>query len=120
MHPSTLLGNLLLSHLTDLIFLGLLQVFNVARAKGISLDPGLLNALQTYTFKSAAHRTRSSMLNDLEAGKRIEIAELSGAVVRYGKEVGVPTPIHSVAMAVLMPIQQARSQQRAAGIQSTL
>jgi 2-dehydropantoate 2-reductase len=88
------------------------EVFDVGLAKGVALDPGILPALQKYVFEEAAHGTRSSMLNDLEAGKRIEITELSGAVVRYGKEVGVPTPIHSIALAVLMPIQQKQSKGR--------
>ena len=33
------------------------------------------------------------MLEDLENGRRLELPWLSGAVVRIGKEVGVPTPI---------------------------
>jgi 2-dehydropantoate 2-reductase len=37
---------------------------------------------------------RSSMARDLEDGRRLEVEALSGAVVRRGLKLGVPTPIH--------------------------
>lgn len=40
--------------------------------------------------KAAAHR--SSMLQDVEAGRRTEIDYLNGAVVRMGQERGIATP----------------------------
>jgi 2-dehydropantoate 2-reductase len=43
------------------------------------------------------------MLEDLERGRRLELPWLSGAVARIGREVGVPTPIHTVIAAVLKP-----------------
>lgn len=42
--------------------------------------------------KSAPHR--SSMVQDLEAGRRTEIDFLNGAVVRMGREAGIATPCH--------------------------
>ena len=47
--------------------------------------------------------TRASMLVDLEAGRRLELPWLSGAVVRIGREVRVATPIHGFIAAVLRP-----------------
>ena len=38
---------------------------------------------------------RSSLLIDLQAGKRIEVEALQGTVVRRGAALGVPTPIMS-------------------------
>jgi 2-dehydropantoate 2-reductase len=46
---------------------------------------------------------KSSQLVDLERGRRLELEGLSGAVVRLGKQSGVPTPIHSTAYAALRP-----------------
>ncbi len=46
---------------------------------------------------------RASMLDDLERGKRLELEDLSGAVVRLGKEHGVPTPVHAMVQAALSP-----------------
>ena len=45
--------------------------------------------------------TRSSLLIDLQQGKKIEVEALQGSVVRRGKKSGVPTPIHATLYAVL-------------------
>lgn len=47
----------------------------------------------------------ASMLDDLNAGKRLEVDYLSGEVVRLGREHGVPTPIHEVFRAALQPFK---------------
>jgi 2-dehydropantoate 2-reductase len=44
---------------------------------------------------------RSSLLIDLQQGKRIEVEALQGAVVRRAQQLGVPTPIVSTLYAVL-------------------
>jgi 2-dehydropantoate 2-reductase len=41
------------------------------------------------------------MLEDLEAGRPLELDYLSGAVVRLGRAAGVPTPIHDFACRAL-------------------
>jgi 2-dehydropantoate 2-reductase len=47
--------------------------------------------------------SKSSMLLDLERGHRLELPWLSGAVVRLGKALGVPTPTHEFIATVLGP-----------------
>ena len=44
---------------------------------------------------------RSSLLIDLQQGKRIEVEALQGTVVRRGAARGVPTPIMSALYSVL-------------------
>jgi 2-dehydropantoate 2-reductase len=44
---------------------------------------------------------RSSLLIDLQQGKRIEVEALQGAVVRRARRLGVPVPIVSTLYAVL-------------------
>jgi 2-dehydropantoate 2-reductase len=46
---------------------------------------------------------RSSMLEDLERGRRLELPWLSGAVVRIGDEVGVDAPTHRLIVSLLKP-----------------
>lgn len=41
------------------------------------------------------------MCNDLEAGKVIEADSISGAIHRLGEELGVSTPVHTVAYRAL-------------------
>ena len=45
--------------------------------------------------------TRSSLLIDLEQGKRIEVEALHGAAVRRAQQLGVPVPITATLYAVL-------------------
>jgi 2-dehydropantoate 2-reductase len=46
---------------------------------------------------------RSSLLIDLSQGKRIEIEQLHGSVVRRAERVRLPVPITSTLYAVLKP-----------------
>jgi 2-dehydropantoate 2-reductase len=46
---------------------------------------------------------RSSMLEDLDRGRRLELPWLSGAVVRIGDEVGVDAPTHRLIVSLLKP-----------------
>jgi 2-dehydropantoate 2-reductase len=45
---------------------------------------------------------KSSMLQDLERGRRLELPWLSGALVRLGRELGVPTPTHAFITALTL------------------
>ena len=45
----------------------------------------------------------SSMHTDLERGKRLELDWLSGAVVRFGRESGVSTPVNRTVCKTLRP-----------------
>ena len=76
------------------------EATRVGRALGIDLP----NDIGEAVYKQIVDMPRDgrpSMLEDLEAGRRLELDWLSGAVVRLGAKVGVPTPIHSVAHAAL-------------------
>ncbi|HJU89846.1 MAG TPA: 2-dehydropantoate 2-reductase [Gemmatimonadaceae bacterium] len=44
---------------------------------------------------------RPSLLLDLESGRRTELDILSGAISRYGRELGVSTPVHDTATATI-------------------
>ena len=52
---------------------------------------------------AAATARKSSMLEDLERGRPLELPWLSGAVVRIGDEVGVATPTHRLIVSLLSP-----------------
>ena len=79
-----------------------METMAVARAKGVALAPGLLDGI-VKTVQGLPPQMRSSMLDDLERGKPLELPWLSGAVVRMGEEVGVETPIHRFIVTVLTP-----------------
>jgi 2-dehydropantoate 2-reductase len=52
--------------------------------------------------------THASMLDDLNAGKPLELLDLSGEIVRQGRALGIATPVHDMALAVLMPYLNGR------------
>ncbi|MBL4758585.1 MAG: 2-dehydropantoate 2-reductase [Rhizobiales bacterium] len=48
---------------------------------------------------------KASLLVDLENGRRLELDGLSGAVVRLGRELDIPTPVHATIYAALKPFR---------------
>jgi 2-dehydropantoate 2-reductase len=78
------------------------EVIAVGQARGIVFPPDLM-AGTLKLIKGFPANSKSSMLEDLERGRRLELPWLSGAVVRLGKEAGVPTPVHEFITAVLGP-----------------
>jgi 2-dehydropantoate 2-reductase len=74
----------------------------VARARGIALPDALMQEIMRMVEELPYH-AKSSMLEDLERGRRLELPWLSGAVVRLGREAGIPTPIHTFIATVLKP-----------------
>ena len=74
----------------------------VARAKGVDLRTTMTEDI-TKAVASMPPGSKSSMLGDLERGKPLELPWLSGAVVRIGRQAGVPTPTHEFIATVLSP-----------------
>jgi len=78
------------------------EAMAVAHAKGVPVRNDIVEDVAK-AYDALPPQTKASMLVDLENGRRLELPWLSGAVVRIGKEVGVPTPIHGFIAAVLKP-----------------
>jgi 2-dehydropantoate 2-reductase len=78
------------------------EAIAVGTARGITFPPTLIEETIKFIHKFPAE-SKSSMFEDLERGKRLELPWLSGAVVRMGKEAGVPTPTHEFITTVLTP-----------------
>lgn len=72
----------------------------VARAHGIPLTEEEENGILQVAL-SFEPETKSSMQKDEEAGKPIEVEDLSGAVYRLGKEKNVETPVHQTLYGIL-------------------
>ena len=50
--------------------------------------------------------TTSSMQRDIMAGRPSELEAQTGAVVRFGRKAGVPTPIHDAIYQELLPLER--------------
>lgn len=79
-----------------------MEGMKVARAKGIALPVQVFDDFIP-NLQSLPPQTKSSMLQDLERGRPLELPWLSGAVVRIGEELGVLTPTHRFITTVLAP-----------------
>jgi len=75
----------------------------VARALGIELhgDPWEL----VMKGASAPGRHKSSMLQDVEAGRTTEVDFMNGAIVHWGEKAGVPTPLNRVMWALVKGLE---------------
>ena len=67
----------------------------VARALGVRL-PGEVQLERVREVCARTAANRSSMLQDILAGRATEVDVINGAVVRLGEESGVPTPVNSL------------------------
>lgn len=83
----------------------------VARARGVSIEPDYLDAVFG-TLRKFDNATRSSLYHDLAHGKPMEIEALSGTVARLGAAAGIPTPIHRMIYAALLPYHLSHSRNR--------
>jgi 2-dehydropantoate 2-reductase len=72
----------------------------VGRAHGVNLPEDYADKRLAFVDSLPAEMT-SSMHNDLEAGKRLELDWLSGGVVELGKAVNVTTPMNRAVSAIL-------------------
>ena len=84
----------------EMFLAGSREIEAVARAEGVPVAADVVERITPYVEKIPGSM-RSSLLIDLQQGKRIEVESLHGSVVRRGAARGVPTPIMSTLYAVL-------------------
>jgi 2-dehydropantoate 2-reductase len=84
------------------------EVAEVARAKGVAVAADVVDKCIAFCGNFKAD-SKASMLEDLEAGKPLELAWLSGTLARLGAEAGVATPFHPNANALLKPMAGGRA-----------
>ena len=73
------------------------EIFKVCKTKGIELFHRSAEEYKKLFYEKLIPPTAEhfpSMYWDIKSGKRTEIDALNGAIVRLGKEVGIPTPVN--------------------------
>jgi 2-dehydropantoate 2-reductase len=90
------------AHVRDMFYAAAREVAALAAAEGVQISPTRFETLRDY-MDNIPPTTRSSLLIDLELGKRIEVEALQGAAVRRGALRGVPMPIINTLYAALKP-----------------
>jgi 2-dehydropantoate 2-reductase len=87
------------------------EAIAVAAADGVVLDAAKIS-LRQRELAEANPGWKSSMLWDLERGRRLELDALSGAIVRAGQRLHVPTPTHAFICSALSTAEHARARPR--------
>jgi len=77
----------------------------VASAQGIVLDADPEDLIDHAARPDVAYGHRASMLQDVEARRRTEIDYLNGGIARFGRELGVPTPLHETITALIKGVE---------------
>ncbi len=88
--------------LLELLKRAVAEATAVARAKGVPVPDDAPDRVEK-TYKALPPQAKSSMLEDLERGRRLELPWLSGAVVRIGRDLSIDTPVHQFIATVLKP-----------------
>ena len=86
----------------DTLLAAMREVEAVAKAKGVNLDADIIPKTWEY-MEGWAKDLKASMQIDMELGRPLELDALTGAVVRLGRETGVPTPVNDTLYAALEP-----------------
>jgi 2-dehydropantoate 2-reductase len=89
-------------HVQEMFYAAAREIAALAAAEGVQISADRFDRLREY-MDSIPPTTRSSLLIDLEFGKRIEVEALQGAAVRRAQARGVPMPIMNTLYAALKP-----------------
>jgi 2-dehydropantoate 2-reductase len=99
------------------------EAATVARAEGVAIGSGLGDKFLAYLDSSGQKnpRWRPSMLQDLDAGRRLELEDLVGVIVHKGARHGRPTPVIRACYMLLKPYEMgaARPGGQVAGEEAT-
>jgi 2-dehydropantoate 2-reductase len=77
----------------------------VGQANGVILDKGTATRIMESVVDRAPEGTIPSMQKDILEGRRSELEAQNGAVVRMGREKGIPTPVNDFIYASLLPME---------------
>jgi 2-dehydropantoate 2-reductase len=77
----------------------------VAAAQGIVLDADPEELIDHAAKPEVAYDHKASMLQDVEARRATEIDYLNGGIARFGRELGVPTPLNDAMTALVKALE---------------
>jgi 2-dehydropantoate 2-reductase len=89
-------------HVREMFYACSREIAAIAKAEGVEISANRFETLEDY-MSGIPPTTRSSLLIDLEQGKRIEVEALQGAAVRRAARHNLPVPIISTLYALLKP-----------------
>ncbi|MGE3274461.1 MAG: ketopantoate reductase family protein [Vicinamibacterales bacterium] len=87
-------------HVREMFYAASREIAAIAKAEGVTISADRFQTLEEY-MTNIPPTTKSSLLVDLDAGKRIEVEALHGAAVRRAAKLGIPVPITATLYALL-------------------
>jgi len=81
------------------------ELIEISRALGTGLDESDLDSWRG-TLLGLSPEAKTSMLQDVEAGRKTEVEAFAGTVVELGAKAGVPTPVNRLFFDMLRTIEQ--------------
>ena len=93
--------------LRQLASMAVAETIELANAKGLSFGPNYIQKADSLWDEIAESNPawRPSLLQDLDAGKPLELDAWTGDAVKIGKELGIPTPANFAIYAGLKPYE---------------
>lgn len=84
------------------------EVVEISRKAGIGLTE---EDIERYTavLDGISPLGKTSMLQDVEAGRKTEVEIFAGTVIALGKKYGVPTPVNDILYRIIRSIEEMRS-----------
>ena len=82
----------------------------VAAVQGIELDADPEELIDHAARPDVAYDHKASMLQDVEARRPTEIDYLNGGIARFGRELGVPTPLNDAVTALIKGLETSWAQ----------
>jgi 2-dehydropantoate 2-reductase len=82
----------------------------VAGVQGIELDADPEELIDHAARPDVAYDHKASMLQDVEARRLTEIDYLNGGVARFGRELGIPTPLNDAVTALIKGLEASWAQ----------
>lgn len=95
------------AEVSEMSMQALAEAAAVAKAAGIDLDPSeTMEMLNKLTGKGGTGGNRPSMLVDVLSRRKTEIDTINGAVVRLGRQHGIPTPVNATLVAAVKGLER--------------
>jgi 2-dehydropantoate 2-reductase len=97
--------------LRQLASMAVAEAITLANAKGLAFGPESVTKADQLWDEIAASNpaARPSLLQDLEAGRPLELDAWSGGAVKIGQELGIPTPVNFAMYAGLKPYENGKA-----------
>lgn len=81
------------------------EVLVLAQRVGVNLGKHDLNDWHS-VLKTQDPKGKTSMLQDIEAGRKTEVEAFAGKVVELGKSYGIPTPVNETLLSIIHVVEQ--------------